>query len=77
MIFDNITGYSGVLISSSPYNIGTMSGILAGLVSITAGCAVVQVWAAVLIGIIGGAVQFIMSRVREYILYIYLLDLSN
>ena len=45
-----------------------MSGILAGLVSITSGCAVVQVWAAFLIGIIGGIVQFVMSRVRESLL---------
>lgn len=47
----------------------TNNGILGGLVSITAGCAVVDVELAFVIGLIGGAIYFGSSKVK-------ILDLS-
>ena len=41
----------------------TNNGILGGLVSITAGCAVVNPEIAFVIGVIGGAIYFLSSRV--------------
>ncbi|VEU44452.1 unnamed protein product [Pseudo-nitzschia multistriata] len=41
----------------------TMNGLLTGLVAITAGCAAVESWAAVVIGIVSGWVYLIASKV--------------
>ena len=46
------------------WDLGQMcNGILAGLVSITAGCSVVESWASIAIGIIGGAIYFGFCRI--------------
>lgn len=44
------------------------NGALAGLVSITGPCAFVQPWAAFIIGIIGGFVYFVASKVNLHVL---------
>ncbi|KAL3913599.1 MAG: hypothetical protein SGILL_006422 [Bacillariaceae sp.] len=45
------------------YDVGaTMNGCLTGLVSITAGCATVETWAAVVIGIFGGLFYILGSK---------------
>lgn len=46
------------------YDLGyTMNGCLTGLVAITAGCATVETWAAVLIGVVAGWVYIALSKV--------------
>ena len=50
------------------WDLGMMcNGILAGLVSITAGCSVVESWASILIGIIGGFICFGASRTLVFL----------
>lgn len=44
---------------------GITNGILAGLVSITAGCDVVDTWAAFIIGIIGALIYCLSSRMMS------------
>ena len=44
----------------------SVNGIVAGLVSITAGCAVVEHWGAVVIGLIGSLLAFMTSRVMIF-----------
>ena len=47
----------------STYDLGyTMNGCLTGLVAVTAGCATVETWAAVLIGVVAGWVYLALSK---------------
>mmetsp|Transcript_32671 Transcript_32671/g.72733 ORF Transcript_32671/g.72733 Transcript_32671/m.72733 type:complete len:494 (-) Transcript_32671:217-1698(-) len=51
-----------------PYDLGlVINAVLAGLVSITASCAVVEMWAAMLIGIIGCFVYLAFSKLLLYL----------
>jgi Amt family ammonium transporter len=51
-----------------PYDLGlVINAVLAGLVSITASCAVVEMWAAMLIGIIGCFVYLSLSKLLLYL----------
>lgn len=61
MLTDTVIGM--MTTGETAYDVGyTMNGILGGLVAITAGCSVVDPWAAVVIGIIAGWVYLGFSK---------------